>query len=66
MNFLARLRAMLQLSDAGQRLATASRQAVIVEEDAERHERLGDVDGQLARATAYTAKVDALALRTRP
>lgn len=59
MNILARLRAMLTLGDALIHRATTTRQEVILEDDAARVERVGDIDGQTARAQAFADELAA-------
>lgn len=58
MNFLARLRAMLHLGDSAGRVAAATHAATITADDKARLERLGDIDGQTARAQAFAAELD--------
>ncbi len=60
MNILARLRAMLTLGEALIHRATVTRQEVIQGDDAARVVRLGDVDGQTARAQAFADELTKL------
>lgn len=62
MNFLARLRAMLHIGDAAGKVAAATRAATITADDEARHARLGDIEGQTARAQAFAHELDRKAL----
>jgi hypothetical protein len=64
MNFLARLRAMLHIGDAAGRVATVTHASTIEADDQARLERLGDIDGQTARAQAFAAELDRSVIRS--
>lgn len=58
MTFLERLRSMFRLGQATGSLATITRKQVIMADDKERLERLGDVEGQTERAQKFAAKLE--------
>lgn len=57
MRFLDRLRAMIRLGQATDRLAETTSRRRMVADDAARLEFLGDIEGQTARAQAFAESV---------